>query len=232
MPPKRKPSQGFCEWLTPFSKDLSKKILARTGIDRMSTLSSFSSLCTGGGLQNSWFKARSYVLPNKTSVAITWPSSMCFPETGEEAGASGVKARKIRLKPEKGEEKVLRKWMESARQTYNEALRLVKAKKAKPTLLLNKQVVTSRETDKNSRLEYMKSTPSDVRKSGTRDLVKSFKSARAAFKARLQKDKSGKARTEKRRKSGKFKGRRRYKRRKPFEVKFKSRRLTSDSIEL
>ncbi|CAM9755162.1 unnamed protein product, partial [Pylaiella littoralis] len=65
-----------------------------------------------------------------------------------------------------------------------------------------------RETDKNSRLERMKSTPADVRKSATRDLVKNFKSARAAYKARLQKAKE------------------------PFEVKFKSRRLASDSIEL
>ncbi|CAN0058278.1 unnamed protein product, partial [Ectocarpus sp. 4 AP-2014] len=78
----------------------------------------------------------------------------------------------------------------------------------------------------------MKSAPSDLRKSGTRDLVKSFKSARAAFKVRMQKIKSGKARVKKMRRSGKLKGRRRYKRRKPFEVKFKSRRLTSDYFEL
>ncbi len=149
-----------------------------------------------------------------------------------DAEGTRTKARKIRLKPRKEQEKVLRKWMNSARQTYNEALRLVKAKKAKPTLLLNKLVVTSRETDENSRLQDMKSTPSDVRKSGTRDLVKNFKSARAAYKARLQRNKFGKARIKKMRKSGKFKGRRRYRKRKPFELKFKSRGLTSDSIEL
>ena len=149
-----------------------------------------------------------------------------------DAEGTRTKARKIRLKPRKEQEKVLRKWMNSARQTYNEALRLVKAKKAKPNLLLNKLVVTSRETDKNSRLESMKLTPADVRKSATRDLVKNFKSARAAYKARLQKVRSGKVKTKQMRKSGKCKGRRRYKRRKPFEVKFKARRLTSDSIEL
>ncbi|CAM9181029.1 unnamed protein product [Ectocarpus sp. 12 AP-2014] len=157
---------------------------------------------------------------------------MWSPVSCTEAEGITTKARKIRLKPQKGQEKVLREWMKSARQTYNEALRLVKAKKAKPNLLLNKLVVTSRETDKNSRLESMKSTPADVRKSATRDLVKDFKSACAAYKARLRKVRSGKVRIKKMRKSGKFKGRRRYKKRKPFEVKFKSRRLTSDSIEL
>lgn len=112
MPPERKNLQGkaFCEWLTPFSKDLSNKILARTGIDRTSTRSSFSNLSTGRGLQDSWFKARSYVF----TEVIAWPSSMCFPETGE-AGAVAIKARKIRLKPRKEHERVLRKWMKSAR---------------------------------------------------------------------------------------------------------------------
>lgn len=143
-----------------------------------------------------------------------------------------IKARKIRLKPTKKEERVLRKWMDSSRKTYNEALRLIKAKKAKPNLLLSKLVVTSRETDKNSRLQDMKSTPSGVRKSATRDLVKNFISAGAAYKARIRRVKSGKAKIRKMRKTGKFKGRRRYKKRKPFEVKFKSRRMTSDSIEL
>ena len=212
---------------------MSGKICSRTGIDHMDSLSAFSSASLGAGLQESWFKTKSYNLPNRSSqTMISWPPSMCFPASCTEAGGTRTKARKIRLKPQQEQEKVLRKWMNSARQTYNEALRLVKAKKAKPNLLLNKLVVTSRETDKNSRLARMKVTPSDVRKSGTRDLVKNFKSARAAYKARLKKNKTGKARTKKMRQAGKFKGRRRYKKRKPFEVKFKSRRLTSDSIEL
>lgn len=224
--------KAFCEWLTPFSKDTSKKLLSRTGIDCVDSLSTFSNGYAGGGILESWFKTKSYALPNKSSQKILWPSSMCFPASCTEAGDTGTKARKIRLKPLKGQERVLRKWMKSARQTYNEALRLVKAKKAKANLLLSKLVVTSRDTDKNSRLESMKSAPADVRKSATRDLVKNFVSARASYKARLRKVKSGKAKIKKKRKSGQFKGRRRYRRKKPFEVKFKSRRLTSDSIEL
>ncbi|CAN0282460.1 unnamed protein product, partial [Pylaiella littoralis] len=153
-------------------------------------------------IHKSWFKTKTYALPNKSSREISWPTSMRSPTKGEEADGTRTKARKIRLKPTKEQEKVLRGWMNSSRKTYNEALRLIKAKKAKPNLLLSKLVVTSRETDKNSRLESMKSAPADVRKSATRDLVKNFKSARAACKARLQR------------------------------VKFKSRRLTSDSIEL
>ena len=222
----------FCEWLTPFSKDTSKKLLSRTGIDRVDSLSTFSNGYAGGGIHESWFKTKSYALPNKSSQKISWPSSMCFHASFTEAGDTATKARKIRLKPVNGQEKVLRKWMESARQTYNEALRLVKAKKAKANLLLSKLVVTARDTDKNSRLESMKFAPADVRKSATRDLVKNFASARAVYTARLRKVKFGKARIKKRRKSGQFKGRRRYKKRKPFELKFKSRRLTSDSIEL
>ncbi|CAN0448844.1 unnamed protein product, partial [Pylaiella littoralis] len=185
---------------------VSTKLICRTGIDSVDSLSTFANDQEGGGTHDSWFKTKTYTLPNKSSQNISWPSSMCSPTSCTEAEeGTKIKARRIRLKPREEQEKVLREWMKSARQTYNEALHLVKAKNAKPNLLLNKLVVTSRETDKNSRLERMKSTPADVRKSATRDRVKNFKSARAAYKARLQK---------------------------PFEVKFKSRRLTSDSIEL
>lgn len=44
-----------------------------------------------------------------------------------------------------------RKWINSAKQTRNNALRLVKANNVKPNLLVRKLIVTSLKTGKNSK---------------------------------------------------------------------------------
>jgi len=222
-----------CEWSTPYSRDLSKKLLLRTGIDSVGSPSTFLNGFVKEGNVSSWFKTKSWGLPNRNSQKISWPSSMFSPVNSmDQEDTRKVKARKIRLKPQKQQAMVLRKWVESSRKTYNEALKLIKETKIKPTLLLNKLVVTSRETDKGSRLEKMKSTPADVRKSGVRSLITAFKSAKIVTTNRLKNIKAGKLKIKKKRKKKRFAGRRRFKNKKPFEVKFKSKRMTSDSFEL
>lgn len=59
-----------------------------------------------------------------------------------------MRSRRVRIKTTPEQARILRFWMKTHRQTYNEALRLVKDKKAKVNLCLKKLVVTRRESDK------------------------------------------------------------------------------------
>lgn len=104
---------------------------------------------------------------------------------------------------------MLRGRINFSRQTHSEALRLVKAIKAEPRLLVSKRIATSRETGKNSRLEGMKAAPIDVRKSATRGLVKNFESARAKNRARPLKVEPANGKKRRKRKYGQSQGRKR-----------------------
>jgi len=119
--------------------------------------------------------------------------------------------------------------MKGARDTYNRALRLVSDGKAKPNKLLKKLIVTERKED-SVNVKKMKETPAKIRDRAVLDLVDAFKTASAGYRARLIKMKTIKSRWKAKKTKEKIKGRRRWKRRKPFTVKFKSRRLTEDSF--
>ena len=136
--------------------------------------------------------------------------------------------------------------MKAARDTYNQALRLVKDGKAKPTRLLKKLVVTRRSED-NESTRKMKETPANIRSRAVLDLIDAFKTAKAGHKARLQRQKTQKSRWSKKtskkhkRKNGKNKnkhrskdknrrGRRRWRKNVAFHIKYKSKRCTSDSF--
>lgn len=144
-----------------------------------------------------------------------------------------IRCQRIRLRPSHQQARVLRFWMKGARDTYNQALRLVKDGKAKPNKLLKKLVVTRR-TEDSEKVKKMKEVPSGIRSRAVLDLIDAHTSALAGFKkrqrrkeSRWKKRKGKKAKRRGKEKKGK---RRRWKRRKPFEVKFKSRRLTQDSF--
>ena len=143
-----------------------------------------------------------------------------------------MRSRKVRIKPTSEQAQILRFWMSAHRKTYNEALRLVKDKKAKVNRLLGKIVVTRRETDKGSKFENIKKSPADVRVSAVRALCKNFNSAKCAYDERIKRIKTKNIQNKRKRKNNTCCNRNRFKNNKPFEVKYKSRRLTSDSFEL
>lgn len=122
--------------------------------------------------------------------------------------------------------------MKTHRQTYNEALRLVKHKKAKVNLGLKKLVVTRRESDKGSKFEAMKKSPADVRVSAVRALCKNFASAEAAYVQRKRNIKAGNIKNKRKRKKTPSTKRHRFKNNKPFEVKYKPRQSNSDAFDL
>ena len=119
--------------------------------------------------------------------------------------------------------------MKAARDTYNQGLALIKDGKAKPNRLLKKRVVTRRAED-NAKTQQMKETPADIRSRAILDLLDAFKTAQAGFKARMLRQKTQKSRWKKTKKKEKHTGRRRWRKRVAYHIKYKSKRLTSDSF--
>ena len=135
--------------------------------------------------------------------------------------------------------------MKGHRDTYNTALRLVKERKARPTLGLKKLVVTARDED-NDNVRRMKETPANIRVRAVLDLIDAFKASWEGFKKRAAKNQKTRQRPSGRRRrsnEGSARHRRRNRRngkrrwararrfcRPPFEVSYKARRLTSDSF--
>jgi putative transposase len=141
-----------------------------------------------------------------------------------------TRCQKIRLHPTARQATILRGWMLAARKTYNLALRLVKDKKAKPNLTLKKLVVTSRKED-NKAVMKMKQTPANIRVRAVLDLIDAYKTAWAGHQERIRRVRVSKSRWAKTSKQDKVKlKRRRWKTRPVFNVRYKSRRLTSDSF--
>jgi putative transposase len=136
-------------------------------------------------------------------------------------------AQEIRLKPTAPQAKQLRHWMRCARQTHNRALHLVKTGKQKPTKLLKKLVVTARAND-TGKIAKMKSCPAEIRSRAVLDLLDSYTSAWALHKHKVK----SRVRSKKKwsRKREKKRQRRVRAMKAPFNIKYKSRRSTADSI--
>ena len=234
--------EDFCEWLTPYCKETSKKLLSLIKTDCVGSPLISSNGYVNEETQISWSKSRSYVPQNKSLQKISLPSFTSFlvnstgqGDTRKETSPKPkvqMRSRKVRIKPTKEQTKVLRFWMSTYRKTYNEALRLVKDKKAKANLALKKLVVTRRDSDEGTKWGAIKKSPADVRVSAVRSLCNNFTSAKAAYRERLKRIKSGKVKNKRNRKKNSSFRRNRFRNNKPFEIKYKARRLTSDSFEL
>lgn len=92
--------------------------------------------------------------------------------------------------------------------------------------------MTSHQHDSKKIAKMKADVPYAIRGDAVRDLIKAKESAYAGFKARIKKQKTHKSRWKKRKKVDKLKGRRRFKKRKAFHLKFKSKRLTRDSFNI
>ena len=233
--------EDYCEWLTPYCKETSKKLLSRIRIGSAGSPLTSSSGYVKEETQISWSKNRSYVPRNRSLPKISWPlfTSSHANSTARDGtknqkakDTTPMRSRRVRIKTTPEQARVLRFWMKTHRQTYNEALRLVKDKKAKVNLCLKKLVVTRRESDKGSKFEAMKKSPADVRVSAVRALCKNFASAKAAYVQRKRNIKAGKIKNKRKRKKTPSTKRHRFKNNKPFEVKYKPRQLNSDAFDL
>lgn len=233
--------EDCCEWLTPYCKETSKKLLSRIRIGSAGSPLTSSSGYVKEETQISWSKNRSYVPRNRSLPKISWPlfTSSHANSTAHDGtknkkpkDTTPMRSRRVRIKTTPEQARILRFWMKTHRQTYNEALRLVKDKKAKVNLCLKKLVVTRRESDKGSKFEAMKKSPADVRVSAVRALCKNFASAKAAYVQRKRNVKAGKVKNKRKRKKTPSTKRHRFKNNKPFEVKYKPRQLNSDAFDL
>jgi transposase len=212
-------------WWTQCCKDMSQKLSLPTAID---SVDSPTTSCNGFVTEvkrGSLCSSKTSCPVNRNSPKILWPSSM-FSAAGT-MECEDTKVQKIRLKPSPPQALILRTWMKSARDTYNLALQLVKQKKAKLNLGIKKLVVTARKED-SKEVQKMKETPADIRAGAVRDLIDTNKTAWAGFKARKQKQATYKNRWKKNK--ARPSGRRRWKPKLAFDIKFKSRHLTQDSF--
>ena len=197
------------EWWTESSRELSEKLLSRIGTGSVDLRSISWNGSVNDRTVNSWYRTRSSNLPIRNSQKISWPSF-----TSSLAGTTEgdvTRARKIRLSPTSQQVKILRGWMEDYRKTWNMALKLVKEQKRKISLGLKKDVVTRRASD-GEKLKALKSSPANIRKGAVNDLVKANRSSWALYRAKLKESKKNWRKT-------------------PFEIRYKSKKATSGSLE-
>ena len=228
--------EDYCEWLTPYWQETSKKLLSLIKTDSAGSPLISSSGYVNEETQISWSRNKSYVPQSKNSQKISWPSFTSSPVNSTGQGGTKnkkpMRSKKVRIKPTPEQAQILRFWMSTHRKTYNEALRLVKDKKAKANMVLKKLVVTRRKTDKGSKFENIKKSPATIRGAAVRALCANFRSAKCAYAERIKRIKTHKIKNKRKRKNNTCCNRNRFKNKKPFEVKYKSRHLTSDSFEL
>ena len=228
-------------WWTRSCKEESSKLWSPIEIDCVDSPSTSLNGYVADTTPLSWSKTKRYVPHNKNLQRTLWQSYMSSragitacddmdkEKTENEEEKESMRCQKIRLKPTPDQAKILRKWMQAARTTYNMALHLIKDGKAQPNLSLKKLVVTSRRED-NLQIQELKSTPADIRVRAVLDLLHAFKTAKAGVAARKQRQKTSKKRWKKKKKTEHIVGRRRWRKRAPFNIHYKSRRLTSDSF--
>ena len=115
------------------------------------------------------------------------------PRTGDaESATKQMKVRKVRVYPDKEQAKKLKKWIGTARWTYNSivdaALRCAKQKKK---LIISKGSLRSNFTNKdalqhNPEKKWVLETPYDIRDEAMNDYIKAVKSNLAAKKPRFE----------------------------------------------
>lgn len=224
-------AKAYYGWWTKSCEEASKKWWCPTVTDSVALPSNSSSGYATDTKRVSWSKIKRYVPQNRSSQKTSWQSYMSSRAattacdgmpTSEDGEPKKTRCQKIRLKPTPRQAAILRKWMVAARQTYNMALRLINDKKAQPNLGLKKLVVTARKED-SDKIRKMKETPANIRARAVLDLIDAFKTARAGHKARMKKKSRPSRWSRKQRRKAKRK-------KKPYTIKYKSRRLTSDSF--
>jgi transposase len=220
--------QDSCDWWTPSCKEISEQLSSLTKRDTVILRSTSLRQSIGKPMSWSRMQVHSSILQNKSSPKIPLPVSTFTRKnsTAEEDTSKLIKAKTIRLYPTQEQNKKLRQWIRGARVTYNSALRLVHEKKMKCNALLKKIVVTQRSCDSESVKKLKNSMPSDILKEAVNDLIKAKDSAWAGFKQRIK----NKKKWQTKKKKLNLTGRRRWKKRNPFNLKYKPRRMTSDSF--
>jgi hypothetical protein len=211
-----------CSWWTRSCQEQSRRLSSRIVTDSPDSVLNSSNGYVNVLQPNSWCSISRNIPQNGSFQRISYPSSMFSAadimacDDTKRSKPKGKKqpkqmlAQKIRLKPTVLQARKLRQWVSCARETYNRALNLVKTKKQKPTRLLKKLVVNTRQGDRG-KISTMKNCPAAIRERAVLDLVDAHTSAWALYKSKKKK---------KRYKPGKL----------PFNIKFKSKRLVTDSI--
>ena len=120
------------------TQEMSKRLLCPTEIGSVGTDLNSSNPSAGFTARKSWFTANQKLRGhNKSSLKISWPSAISLSREamaggeGEGESINDVRSRKIKLNPSAEWKERLRKWMGTARWTYNRCLDFLNKGKCK-----------------------------------------------------------------------------------------------------
>ena len=112
--------------LSPYWNDYTEELSSVLWLPIKTGLRDLDSTLSGGRLSEtaakSWFSAETVTAPNRSSPRIFSPSCIPSPAGSTDSGDTGRKSRKIRLFPNREQERRLNLWIDAARWCYNETV--------------------------------------------------------------------------------------------------------------
>ena len=112
--------------LSPYWNDYTEELSSVLWLPTKTGLRDLDSTLSGGRLSEtaakSWFSAETATAPNRSSPRIFSPSCIPSPAGSTDSGDTGRKSRKIRLFPNREQERRLNLWIDAARWCYNETV--------------------------------------------------------------------------------------------------------------
>lgn len=180
---------GNAKVLTPFwnrqSKEISRQLWLPTETDFQGSHSTLSKTYLLPSTQNSLFSTRMNKNLNPVNLQTIFSQSFTSTPAGPMV-EEDIRARKIRLYPNKTQVQTLLKWMGVCRYVYNHALASIKRGENKYNFqqLRNEFVTHKRAGVINDKVhDWMLEVPKDIRAGALRDLVKGFSSSLALLKS-------------------------------------------------
>ncbi|CAN0144756.1 unnamed protein product, partial [Ectocarpus sp. 13 AM-2016] len=157
--------------------EMSRKLLSPTEIGSVGTDLNSSSLSANAMARRSWSttnqKLRGH---NKNSLKISWPSVISLSQ-GTTAGGAGkansvkdARSRKIKLDPTTEWKERLRKWMGTARWTYNRCLHFLNTEKCRMNKTDFRRKVPKKTSKRDCKTSWVLETPFEIRDSAMVDL--------------------------------------------------------------
>ena len=126
---------------------------------------------------NSWFSTTKRVLKKKNSPTISYPLSKYFAaKEMEKDDTELIKTWKIKLNPSKKQKKILRRYWDGYRYTYNETVAIVEKEKIYNDQKIRNRIVTCKNNDYFDDRQWLLETPKAIRQEAVRNCVAGYKS--------------------------------------------------------
>jgi putative transposase len=121
--------KDFKPFWTPHYKELSGKLWLPTKIDSVDSDLIYLNISSKSKEEKSWFSTKRIILQNKSSLEISLPSSLVFPQGYTVSEATNLRSRKIRIYPNHKQKMILKNWFALYRWYYNRTIESIKETK-------------------------------------------------------------------------------------------------------